>query len=319
VPRGPRQIQPDHLTEITIKTFQARFLLKPNRLVNSLIIGVLAMAQKRYKIDICAVVVLCNHLHLLIVPRSEEEAMRFCQYISSNISREVGRLRRWTGGIFRRRYSDVVVTHELAAQAGRLRYLLSHGVKEKLCRRPQDWPGVHCAKALLSGVMKLEGEWIDRSAFYEARRRSERKGARRGKRPRLADHTETMVLTLSKIPAWKHLSDEAYRKAIADMIGDILGEYEDQRLAAPKIVRIAVPADYRPDKTKSSPKPVCHAASRKERKRFHQRRRDFVNTYLEASALLKEGARLALDMFPQGAFLPPVGLGPLRSPPASSA
>jgi REP element-mobilizing transposase RayT len=78
------------------------------------------MAQKRYNITICAVVVLCNHLHLLIVPRSEEEAMRFCQYISSNISGEVGRLRRWTGGIFRRRDSDVVVTHELAAQVGRL-------------------------------------------------------------------------------------------------------------------------------------------------------------------------------------------------------
>jgi hypothetical protein len=70
-----------------------------------------------------------------------------------------------------------------------------------------------------------------------------------------------MVLTLSKIPAWKHLSDEAYRKAIADMIGDILDEYEEQRLAAPKIVTIAVPADSRPDKTKSSPKPLCHAAS----------------------------------------------------------
>jgi hypothetical protein len=34
---------------------------KPNRLVNSLIIGVLAMAQQRYNITICAIVVLCNY------------------------------------------------------------------------------------------------------------------------------------------------------------------------------------------------------------------------------------------------------------------
>jgi len=44
-----------------------------------------------------------------------------------------------------------------------------------------------------------------------------------------------------------------------------------------------------------------------------------VNAYLEASALLKKGARRALVKFPQAAFLPPVGLGPLRSPPTSSA
>jgi hypothetical protein len=31
--------------------------------------------------------------------------------------------------------------------------------------RRHYWPGVHCAKALLSGVNQLEGERIDRSGF----------------------------------------------------------------------------------------------------------------------------------------------------------
>ena len=103
------------------------------------------------------------------------------------------------------------------------------------------------------------------------------------------------------------------------MIGDILDEYEEQRLAAPKIVRIAFRRTIDPTRPRARPSPSGTLRLAKSRKRFHQRRRDFVNAYLEASALLRVGARRALDMFPQGAFLPPVGLGPLRSPPASSA
>ncbi len=44
---------PGHLTEITIKTFQARFLLAPNKLVNSLFLGVLARAQAKYEMKLC--------------------------------------------------------------------------------------------------------------------------------------------------------------------------------------------------------------------------------------------------------------------------
>jgi putative transposase len=313
--RGPRQIHPGHLTEITLKTFQARFLLAPNRLLNRLVLGILARAQARYDaLVICAVVVMSNHIHLLVVPECEEQLMRFCQYIGSNISREVGTLRRWTGGIFRRRYSDVVTTHETAAQVGRLKYLLSHGVKEALVCRPQDWPGVNCVKALLFGSMKLEGDWVDRSALYEANRKASRKGTRRGKRPRVADHTKRQVLVLSKIPAWKHLSDEEYRARIAELLDQIHDEYAEERAQASRRGRALVVEDPArpPAKTKRAPKPTCHAASRAERARFERLRREFVRAYLEASALLREGARRALDLFPEGAFLPPLGLTRLR-------
>jgi REP element-mobilizing transposase RayT len=89
--RGPRQIHPGHLTEITLKTFQARFLLKPNKLINKLLIGILARPQKMTGMTVCAVVAMSNHIHLLVVPSSEEGLVRFCQYIGSNISLEVGR------------------------------------------------------------------------------------------------------------------------------------------------------------------------------------------------------------------------------------
>ena len=118
------------MTEITFKTFQSRFLLAPNRLVNSLILGVLAMAQLKYGMTICAVVVLSNHAHLLVVPSSGLQLAGFMQFFKSNLSSEIGGLRKWTGGLFRSRYEDVVVSHERVAHVDRLRYLLSHGVKE---------------------------------------------------------------------------------------------------------------------------------------------------------------------------------------------
>jgi REP element-mobilizing transposase RayT len=321
--RGPRQIQPGHLTEITLKTFQARFLLRPNKLLNQLLVGVLARAQALTGMTLCAVVAMSNHIHILVVPDSEEELMRFCQYIGSNISLEVGRLRKWTGGIFRRRYSDVVVTHEPAAQVGRLKYLLSHGVKEGLVRHPKAWPGVQCVKALLSGGMKLEGIWIDRSALYEARRSAQRKKISKAKRPTQSDHTEACVLKLSKIPAWEPLSEDEYRAAVAELVDHILDEYEEQRLAAPKNPATALVEDptRRPEKTKHSPKPVCHAASRAERQRFRERRRAFVNAYIQASERLRAGVLAALKDFPEGAFLPPLALScfaPSPPEPASS-
>jgi hypothetical protein len=63
--RKPRTIIPGLLHEVTIKTFQARFLLTPDGRLNDLVVGVLARAQRLFGLTICAVVVLSNHLHIL--------------------------------------------------------------------------------------------------------------------------------------------------------------------------------------------------------------------------------------------------------------
>ncbi len=60
---------------------------------------------------------------------------------------------------------------------GRLGYILSHGCKENLVARPQDWPGVHCVTALLTGE-PIEGTWFDRTREWKARQRGEELGAR---------------------------------------------------------------------------------------------------------------------------------------------
>ena len=101
-----------------------------------------------------------------------QQLSRFMCYVCSKLAREVGRLTGWREKIFSRRYQAILVSEEEAAQVDRLSYLLSHGAKENLVARPQDWPGVHCVDALLSGL-PLEGTWFDRTKEYAARQRGE--------------------------------------------------------------------------------------------------------------------------------------------------
>ncbi len=320
--KNGRQVYPGHLTEITIKTYQARFLLSPNRLVNALILGVLGYAQAKYGMVICAVVWASNHAHILCVPHSGEQLAGFCQLLKSNVSKEVGRLRRWAGGIFGDRYSDVVVTHEEAAQIGRLRYLLSHGVKEGIVKRPQDWPGIHCAKDLLRKSFEITGgRWIDRSGLFDARREARAKKRRnRVKRPSEADFTSDQIVYLSKLPCWADLDDDEYFERIRDLIAGILEDYEDIRAKVPRdaVKRVLRQNPrHQPTTTKKGPKPVCHAATREVRRIFREQRREWVQQYRMASATLREGCLEALKLFPPEAFLPrlPWSALPARQPP----
>ena len=58
MPRKPRCICPEHLYEVTLATFQSRYFFIPSKLLNLLIIGVLAYSQRKYGLRICFVVFL---------------------------------------------------------------------------------------------------------------------------------------------------------------------------------------------------------------------------------------------------------------------
>ncbi len=79
----------------------------------------------------------------------EQQALsRFMAHFACNLSKEVGRLRGWRGTLWERRYDAIVVSDEPQAQWARLKYSLSHGVKEELVESATDWPGIHAARHL---------------------------------------------------------------------------------------------------------------------------------------------------------------------------
>ncbi|MES1243034.1 MAG: hypothetical protein ABUT39_15575 [Acidobacteriota bacterium] len=191
-----------------------------------------------------------------------------------------------------------MVSDEEAAQVERFRYVLSHGVKENLVERVLDWPGVHAARTLLEG-QPLKGYWFDRTQEYAARNRGE-------EYERLTYATEETFF-LSRLPCWEHLSPEAYRKRVADLVEEIELSARVARmergasvLGADAVLRQR--PHSQPNKTKKSPAPRFHAASKAIRNGLRAAYGLFLAAFRDAAELLKSGDRLA--KFPVGSFPP---------------
>jgi hypothetical protein len=123
------------LVEVTCRTLHGRLLLRPSPELNDIAAGILGRAQRLYPVDIVAFSPVSNHYHMIVWVQDAKRLARFVGYFNSNLAREVGRLTGWTGKIWERRYQAILISGEEEAQAGRLRYVLGHGVKENLVAR----------------------------------------------------------------------------------------------------------------------------------------------------------------------------------------
>jgi len=286
------------LIEVTCRTIHSRFLLRPGPMLNEIVIGVLGRAQRKYPTRVCGYVLASNHLHLVLDVDDAHQLSRFMRYVNSNLARKVGRLVGWRDKIWSRRYQAIVISPEEAAQIERLRYMLSHGVKENLVDRVDQWPGVHCAQSLLTGEPAV-GYWFDQTQEYAARRRGE-------KFDRMKYATRE-ILVLSPLPCWKPLSEEVRRQLVVEMIADIEAEAALRRrrsgsqVLGAAAVRGQHPFD-RPARPKKSPAPLFHAASKRVRQELWTAYAWFVSAFREASAKFRSGDRMA--RFPAGSFPP---------------
>jgi len=298
MPRRLRFIPPVSLVEVTCRTVQGRLLLRPSRTLRDLTLGVLARAARLYPVEIHAFAFLSNHFHLLVTVDSAQRLASFMNYLNSNLAREAGRLVRWREKFWGRRYQAILVSTEDEAQIERLRYILAHGAKEGLVRSPLDWPGAHCARALLHGT-PLTGRWIDRARESAALRKR-----RPGDPPSFVTLEE---LHLAPLPCWKGLSEYQLLSRVRELIEDIEreGRSREQRASQPPLGRELVLRQdprHEPNRLKKGPAPIAHAASRAARDALLGAYRSFVAAYRQAAERLRSGALDAL--FPAGAFPP---------------
>ena len=288
--------------EVMNRTFQERRLLRPGPEVNQAIVGILSRAVRRYRVQIVSFTVLSDHYHgILRVPDAKELAGFMC-YIDSNIAREVGRIHDWDGKFWAGRYEMVLISDEEQAQAKRLKYVLSQGVKEGFVARPEHWPGLHCASALISGT-PTHGIWYDRTKEYNLGR----------SKPRRLRQTfpEHHWLAYAKLPAWSHLSDQEYQEAVQGLIDEIVVEGEAMRRAEGIVLRplkeqqrwiCSVDPHSRPKQSKKSTVQRFIAATREAREKMIEAYRLFVEAYRAAADELRKGNRNA--RFPVGCFPP---------------
>jgi len=286
------------LVDVTCRTIQSRYLLRPDPVLADILLGVLGQAQRLHPVEILAFFVASNHYHLLILVPDAKRMADFMGYFQTNVAREVARLRKWRDKVWSRRYEAIVISDEPAAQVDRLRYVLANGVKDGLVARVEDWPGVSLVKSVLSGE-PVRGTWFNRTAEYRARLRGE------DFEPRRYATEETVVL--SQLPCWRHLSPEVYRELIAGLVKEIDADAAAERkltgrepLGLEAILRAHPHTE--PNKTKKSPAPRFHAASKAAREAFRKAYGLFLAAFREAAERLKDGDRTA--KFPNGCFPP---------------
>ena len=300
MPRRLRYVPPGGaLVEVTCRTLQARFLLRPTPLLREITLGILGRAQRLSGVAIHAFVFLANHYHLLVSAADAAELAKFVGHLNSNLAREVGRLHAWKEKVWGRRYQAIVVSGEEEAQIERLLYLARQGCKEGLVADPLDWPGATSWQAMLDGQV-LEGTWFDRTAECFALRKGMEFGAR--------DFASAEAVALTPLPAWAHLPNEEQRTRLRALLD--LARAEARALQAETgrepIGRADVVRQHphgSPARSEKGPAPLVHAASREVRRAFREAYRIFSAAYRRAAEALRLG--LGTARFPKGCFPPP--------------
>jgi REP element-mobilizing transposase RayT len=299
MPRRLRYVPPGGaLVEITCRTVQGRLLLRPSPILRDTTLGVLARAARRSAVEVHAYAFLSNHYHLLVSVHDARQLSAFMTYLNSNLAREAGRLVRWREKFWGRRYQAIPVSAEAEAQVERLSYILAHGVKEGLVASPFDWPGAHCARALVDGAV-VSGHWHDRTLEHQARRKS------------LPLDPNTFVereeLTLAPLPCWRSLEPLSYRDRVRRLVEAIEEVARRKRETTGKspLGRDGVCRQnphLEPNRLKKGPAPLVHAADPRMRRALRRAYFRFLDAYRSSALRLRSGA---LDVeFPVGSFPP---------------
>ena len=277
---------------ITVRCFQGRLLLRPAKQTNEVLAGVLARAARLWSVELFAFVFASNHVHL-IVRAPNGNLPRFMQFLLSNVSKKVGWLVRWRGSFWERRYSAEPILDDEALH-GRVRYVLAHGVKERLVRRCGDWPGLSSLSMMLGAPTRVT-RWFN----WTRRWCDRREGVDRYSREWGEDET----LTLTPLPTSEPQAVAAHRATIKRAIAAI---ERDAALDPTPVLGVkavlAQSPQFRPVHLARRRRPLCHAGTVALRRFFRNQYRSWVSSFLAASADWRKGRLEAV--FPYGAVRP---------------
>ncbi len=289
--KSPRFIPAGSTIEITAKTVASRFLLRPSPELNAAILAILGRALSLFPVELHAFAFLSNHWHALVTVADARAAKQFIQHVHSTLATAVNRLTGWAGPVFRKA-STIVVSPD--AEEARLSYVLAQGAKEGLVASPLEWPGAHCARALV-GLEALRGVWRDRT--YEARLST----PRRGRKPVPAEVRTEYRIELAPLPTWGHLTVEERQSRARELVAAIETDARERHPRPLGVSAICAQDPFaRPSEIKRSTAPRIHTFSRETRAAFGAAYIAFRAEYFEARAMLRAGqlARLPAGCFP---------------------
>ena len=289
-----RFYEPSQILFASVRCIQGRSLLSPSSRTNEVLGGVLARAVRHFGVELYAFTFVSNHLHLLLrAPRGNMP--QFMQYLLSNISKKVGALVNWRGSFWERRYSAEPVLDE-GAVLDRLRYIVSHGVKEGLVRRCQEWPGLSCLPDL-QGRPPRQFRWFGWSQRWPAR---SGKGVPDRFDPRFATRE---TLEVQPLPLSRFSRPSAWRCFLRRLLEAVnLQGRRDHPHVLGRAGVLSQEPQHRPERPKRSTRPWCHASSPRLRAGYKERYLAARVLYSEASVRWRNGDFSVV--FPAYAFRP---------------
>jgi putative transposase len=182
---------------VTRRCTQRQYLLRPSSLTSGIFAYVLAVASKRYGVEVHAYCVLSNHYHLLVTDR-DGRLPAFQQFLDALVARAVNSvLGRWESFWAPSSFSAVALASSQDV-VDKTAYVLANPVAAGLVRTGREWPGLWSSPEAIGGEVRV--------------RRPKRFFSRRGNLP------ELIGLQLTAPPGF--LTAQVFRAALAPALAN---------------------------------------------------------------------------------------------------
>jgi REP-associated tyrosine transposase len=289
---APRQVLPATTYLVTRRCARRELLLRPSAITNGIFLFVLALAARRYGVEVHAFCVLSNHFHLIVTdPAARLPA--FEQYLDALVARAMNAsLGRWEAFWAPSSYSAVtlVSAEDIVRKTA---YVLANPAAAGLVRRGREWPGLWSAPA------RIGGEALSArrpTTFFRAK----------GYLPESAELALTVPPGFASADAFREQLCAALAELEERAARDVRAEGRGFLGAAKVLAQKpwARPASSEP---RRQLRPRVAALDKWKREEALSRLVEFVRAYRVAWAALRAGARDAL--FPHGTYQLRISLG----------
>jgi REP element-mobilizing transposase RayT len=147
----PRQVLPGTTYLVTRRCAERRFFLRPSNLTNQVFLYVLALAARRFGVQVHAFCAMSNHFHLLVTD-PDARLPDFERYLNSLLARALNcALGRWEHFWAPNSYSAVALRtpQDVLNKAG---YVLANPVAAGLVPQARQWPGPWSAPEQIGAI-----------------------------------------------------------------------------------------------------------------------------------------------------------------------
>ncbi len=271
--RPHRCAQETEIQFVSCRTLDSKLVMAPSEEVSERMGAIVARAQRMFPVEIFSYVFMCNHIHLSLRGKSHNIS-HFMKYVLGNTAKAVNKQLHTTGKVWAERYKIQPILDD-ESTLEKMVYVASHGAKEGLVDRCEQWPGLKS---------------IDHARF----------GTVRSFTWRGAGGPTNERLHLSTPSFWAGSVSDLCRK----LVNDGNERAQEVRAGQPALGLnrvLATAMGTTPAHTKRTRAPICHATRAEDRRMYKARIQSLRTAYAEASARYRAGKEVE---FPEGMFPP---------------